>query len=187
MLDAAAIGGWKPVALPTAMEAAAVALSRKYPEAAAEGGEGGAPPGRHVILLDMGAASTSVGLINVDAEAGQQLVSETGDALLGCADFDAAVWAHFAAHCKAVHRIEVTRGSRGGQRLLDACKKARELLSTLPQVRVRVRARARVRARVRFRVRVSLSTLPQVFSRSTLTLTLILILIQPQPYPYPSP
>ena len=133
MLDAAAIGGWKPVALPTAMEAAAVALSRKYPEAAAEGGEGGAP-GRHVMLLDMGAASTSVGLINVDAEAGQQLVSETGDALLGCADFDAAVWAHFAAHCKAVHRIEVTRGSRGGQRLLDACKKARELLSTLQQV-----------------------------------------------------
>ena len=57
MLDAAAIGGWKPVALPTAMEAAAIALSRKYPEAAAaaEGGEGGAPPGRHVILLDMGA------------------------------------------------------------------------------------------------------------------------------------
>ena len=54
MLDAAAIGGWKPVALPTAMEAAAVALSRKYPEAAAEGGEGGAP-GRHVMLLDMGA------------------------------------------------------------------------------------------------------------------------------------
>ena len=78
-----------------------------------------------------------MGLINVDAEAGQQLVSETGDALLGCADFDAAVWAHFAAHCKAVHRIEVTRGSRGGQRLLDACKKARELLSTLPQVLTR--------------------------------------------------
>ena len=55
MLDAAAIGGWKAVALPTAMEAAAVALSRKYPEAATEGGEGGAPPGRHVMLLDMGA------------------------------------------------------------------------------------------------------------------------------------
>ena len=55
MLDAAAIGGWKAVALPTAMEAAAIALSRKYPEAATEGGEGGAPPGRHVMLLDMGA------------------------------------------------------------------------------------------------------------------------------------
>ena len=116
VLDAAEVGGWKPVALPTAMEAAAVALSRKYPaaeaaEAAVEGAEGGAPA-RHVMLLDMGAASTNVGLIAVDAEPGQQLVSESGDAQLGCADFDAAVWAHFALHCKTLHKIEVTRSSR---------------------------------------------------------------------------
>ena len=120
VLDAAEVGGWKPVALPTAMEAAAVALSRKYPaaeaaaaaaEAAVEGAEGGAPA-RHVLLLDMGAASTNVGLIAVDAEPGQQLVSESGDAQLGCADFDAAVWAHFASHCKTLHKIEVTRSSR---------------------------------------------------------------------------
>ena len=87
-------------------EAAAAAA-----EAAVEGAEGGAPA-RHVMLLDMGAASTNVGLIAVDAEPGQQLVSESGDAQLGCADFDAAVWAHFASHCKTLHKIEVTRSSR---------------------------------------------------------------------------
>ena len=55
VLDAAEIGGWKPVALPTAMEAAAVALSRKYPaaEAAVEGGEGSA---RHVMRPNMSKA-----------------------------------------------------------------------------------------------------------------------------------
>jgi molecular chaperone DnaK (HSP70) len=126
VLDAAEVGGWKPVALPTAMEAAAVALSRKYPAAeaaaaeaaeaaaAVEGGEGGAPaPARHVLLLDMGAASTNVGFIAVDAEPGQQLVAESGDAQLGCADFDAAVWSHFASHCQAVHQIEVASTRRG--------------------------------------------------------------------------
>jgi len=133
VLDAAEIGGWKPVALPTAMEAAAVALSRKYPaaEAPVEGEEPGA---RHVMLLDMGAATTNVAFIAVDAEPGQQLVADSGDAQLGCVDFDAAVWSHFANLCKTVHKIEVTRGSRGGQRLLDACERARKLLSTLPQV-----------------------------------------------------
>ena len=41
------------------------------------------------------------------------------------------MWEHFAAHCKEVHRLEVARGSRGGQRLLEACERMRKLLSTL--------------------------------------------------------
>jgi len=136
MLDAAAIGGWRPVALPTAMEAAAVTLSRKYPpptsEAAATA-EGDEAPKRHVLLVDMGAAATNVAVIGVDEEPGKQLVAEAGDPSVGCADFDAAMWEHFAAHCKEVHRLEVARGSRGGQRLLEACERVRKLLSTLPQ------------------------------------------------------
>ena len=81
MLDAAAIGGWRPVALPTAMEAAAVTLSRKYPpptsEAAATA-EGDEAPKRHVLLVDMGAAATNVAVIGVDEEPGKQLVAEAG-------------------------------------------------------------------------------------------------------------
>ena len=136
LLDSAVVGGWKLVALPTVMEAMAAVLCRKYPAAEPVAEAADEPPmlgqTRFVLIVDVGATAANAAIVCVDAAPGEQVVAEAGSHSLGCADIDAAVWGHLAKHVAATHRIDVTAGSRAGQRLLDACERIRKLLSTLP-------------------------------------------------------
>uniref|UniRef100_A0A7S2NGY9 Uncharacterized protein n=1 Tax=Haptolina brevifila TaxID=156173 RepID=A0A7S2NGY9_9EUKA len=138
LADAAAIGGWKLVAAPTAAEALGVALARKWPFAKAD--EGTRP--RLVLILDMGASSTVVAVIKLTpplggevgtAEASHEVVATGSDPFLGAALFDAKLLDHFAAQIAAKYGEGVSMASRRGLRLSVATERLRKLLSTMKE------------------------------------------------------
>ena len=116
---------------------------RKYPFKESEaGGEG-----KRLLFVDVGYASTNVAVLRLDpppakkseaeatAEAARrfEVLAERSDGALGCADFDAAIFAHFAAQIEAKHGEPVVGGTRRGLRLLTAIERVRKLLSTMPE------------------------------------------------------
>ena len=137
--DAAAIGGWKLVATPTATSALATALARKWPFAPAD--EGGAD--KHVLVLDMGAQTTTASVIRLTppsppAEKGGAagaatgtVVAEEGDAFLGASLFNEALFDHFAAKVQEQYGEPVAPASKRGLRLTTAIERLRKLLSTM--------------------------------------------------------
>eukprot|EP00965_Chrysotila_dentata_P015181 502328-Pleurochrysis_carterae.AAC.1 len=125
--DAAKIGGWKLSATPSSAQAAAEALARKYPRAS---------DSVDVLIVDMGASTTTVAAVRLVAEGDgwrPQLLCERSDPFLGCADFDALLFEHLSAKVAAKYGDAVKPGSRAGFRLLDGCERLRKLLSTLPE------------------------------------------------------
>ena len=136
LADAAAVGGWKLVAAPSAAAALGTTLARKWPFAKTDAG---GPP-RTVLVLDMGATSSVAALLSLTppAEAGGEashaVLAEAADPFLGCALFDAALFDHFAAQIEAKYSEAVAPASRRGLRLITAVERLRKLLSTLPEV-----------------------------------------------------
>ena len=135
LADAAAIGGWKLAAAPLREVAAAAALARKYPKAE--------ETSLDVLVLDVGAAASSAYIVRLsrdpDAKAlswAHELVGVASDAYLGTADFDCAVFEHFAAQVASKHGVPIVKGSRAGARLLSGCERLRTLCSTLPEAKV---------------------------------------------------
>jgi len=148
LMDAAAIAGWAvPSAIPTASEAAAEVLARKYPrEKVPE--QDGEPKSIDVLLVDVGHSSTSVAAVRLHETPAPivegtspwraELLSETSDAHLGCDVWDLALFHHFASHVEKAHGVPIKPGTRAGWRLLDGCERLRKLLSTLPEAKVTV-------------------------------------------------
>lgn len=107
LADAAAIGGWKLVATPTASDALACALARKWPFSKAD--EGGAS--RLVLVLDMGATSTVASIVQITPPTGGELateaqgkvVAEASDPFLGATLFD---------ECASPHSLELAPGTQ---------------------------------------------------------------------------
>ena len=134
LVDAAAVGGWAAVALPTSIEAAAAALARKWPAAPTPADGEAAPPPPRVLIIDVGAASAAAAVVSLDGSAvGYELIASAADCATGCASFDAAVWTELAAkQVKAKAGVDVVPGTKAGARLLGACERLRKLCSTLP-------------------------------------------------------
>ena len=137
LADAAAIGGWSLVAAPSAADALAAALVRKWPFAKSE--EGG--PSRLILVVDVGASSTIAALVRLtppgggelQTEAQSEVVASRSDAFLGAQLFDEALFDHFAAKIEEKYGEGVAPASRRGLRLSMAIERLRKLLSTMKE------------------------------------------------------
>lgn len=146
--DVAVISGWaEPSAIPTAAEAAAEALARKYPRDKSQAAES-VPSSQDVLLVDVGHSCTMVAAVRLhpspapvaegSAQWQAEVLLECSDAQLGCDAWDLALFDHFAAQVEAAHGVPIKPASRAGWRLLDGCEQLRKLLSTMAEARVTV-------------------------------------------------
>jgi hypothetical protein len=123
LLDAAVAAGLPSPSLVPAYAAAASCFGVKRPSA-----EGSAP--RRVAFCDVGQHYASVAVYDFAYRAAPRLLASGGEAL-GAGDLDEALWELCAAELREKHRIDVTKASRGGGRLLAEVVKAKRTLSTV--------------------------------------------------------
>ncbi|KAG5192121.1 heat shock protein 70 [Tribonema minus] len=138
--DAARVAGFPgggAYAFPAARCAAAL-YARKHPVAP------GAPP-RTVVFLDMGSSQTTISIVRFAEDGGGGGSGGGGGEVLasvgagaGAADFDYDLFDHFRVQVREKYMEDVEPGSKRGARLLRACKRLRELLSTIPEARTTV-------------------------------------------------
>lgn len=123
LLDAAVAAGLPSPSLLPAHAAAASCFGVKRPSVE------GAPP-RRVAFCDVGQHYASVAVYDFAFRAAPRLLASGGEAL-GAGDLDEALWELCAAELRDKHRIDVTKASRGGGRLLAEVVKAKRTLSTV--------------------------------------------------------
>uniref|UniRef100_K3WIG2 Uncharacterized protein n=1 Tax=Globisporangium ultimum (strain ATCC 200006 / CBS 805.95 / DAOM BR144) TaxID=431595 RepID=K3WIG2_GLOUD len=132
---ASKIAGIPQITIITCDAALARCFNRKHPlEDAPVEGEA---PLKHIAIVDIGHATTSVSIVKLTRDGESVLASEC-DLSLGADSFDRQLFYHFQKEVKEKYQLDVTLNSKEGKRLFQACEKLKKLLSTIGEASVTV-------------------------------------------------
>ncbi|KAF1330759.1 Hsp70-like protein, partial [Globisporangium splendens] len=135
---ASKIAGIPHITIITCDTALARCFNRKHPlEDAPDASAEAKAPSKHIAIVDIGHATTSVSIVKLMRDGESVLASEC-DLSLGADSFDRQLFYHFQKEVKEKYQLDVALNSKEGKRLFQACEKLKKLLSTIGEASVTV-------------------------------------------------